>query len=287
MRIDAAPGGAFTSISPVLYDPNSPTRVCNISTIGQSLLDANTLYAGTADGKVWNTKNGGTNWKDVTPFQGINFYVTKVMPSPNNASTAYVTRSGYRSNDNTPLVFKTTNDGTNWTDISGDLPLLAVNDIEIFPGNENLIFVANDIGVYYTINGGVNWLRLGSKLPFVAVLDIDLNHDNSKLIAGTFGRSIYTLDMQSVAVDKEPVSENKLQVITYPNPFSTQTTFSADAEQKNSFLKIFSLTGEEVRSMPFSGKQLLVEKENLVSGIYFYKVVSENKTIAAGKIVAE
>src|SRR5206468_3275413 len=121
--------------------------VNSISTIAQSKIDSAILYAGTADGKVWNTLNSGLFWNDITPFQGISYYVTRVVPSPNNSSTAYVTRSGYRANDNTPLVFKTINNGTNWTDISSDLPLLAVNDIEIFPGHENIIFVANDAGV--------------------------------------------------------------------------------------------------------------------------------------------
>lgn len=78
------------------------------------------------------------------------------MPSPNNAATAYVTRSGYRANDNTPLIFKTINNGGAWTNISGNLPALAVNDILIMPGDENIVFIANDAGVYYTTDGGVN-----------------------------------------------------------------------------------------------------------------------------------
>ena len=287
-KISAAPGGAATAISPVLNDPSSPVRVCNISTIGQSILNASILYAGTADGKVWNTLNGGTNWKDITPFQGLSFYVTKVMPSPNAASTAYVTRSGYRSNDNTPLIFKTVNDGTTWTNITGDLPLLAVNDIEIYPGKENIIFIANDAGVYYTTNSGVNWLRLGNNMPYVPVFDVDLNYNNSRLIAGTFGRSIYTMDVSlAITVNLESLPNHSLQASVYPNPFSSQANFSVNEYQKNATLKIYSLTGQLIKNINFSGQQVVFEKENLESGIYFYQISSENKTLATGKIIAE
>ena len=229
MRIDGAPYGTYTYISPVLNNPGSAQRVSNISTINQSKLISAILYAGTADGYVWNTLNGGNTWNDVTPFQGSSYYVTKVMPSPNNSETAYVTRSGYRDNDNTPLIFKTIDNGTTWTNVTGDLPLLAVNDIEIYPGNENIIFIANDAGVYVTTNAGINWERVGDNMPFVAVLDIDLNYNAGKIIAGTFGRSMYSIEITNLITSIASV-ENRIDISIYPNPSSDFINIKTDSK---------------------------------------------------------
>jgi photosystem II stability/assembly factor-like uncharacterized protein len=272
-RIESAPYGFHTTISPVLHDPNSPERVCNISTLNQSPLNRNILYAGTADGKVWNTLNAGNSWNDITPFQGARFYVTRVMPSPNDINTVYVTRSGYRQNDNTPLVFKSVNNGAAWTSISGDLPALAVNDILIYPGNENIIFIANDAGVYMTVNGGVNWERVGDNMPFVAVLDISLNFNNNRIIAGTFGRSIYSVDITPLVTNLSTV-ELAGMFSVYPNPVSSRLNFNPAFFVAR--IEIYSSKGD----MVLEGKSNSIDVSMLQTGNYFIKIYSgSNETI--------
>lgn len=275
MRIDAAPYGNYTNISPVLHDPNSSSSVSNISTINQSKLSAGILYAGTADGKVWNTLNGGISWNDITPFQGISYYVTRVMPSPNDAATAYVTRSGYRRNDNTPLIYKTSNDGSTWTNISGDLPQMAVNDIEIYPGSEDLIFIANDAGVYYTENGGLHWERLGKGMPYVAVLDIELNLANNKIIAGTFGRSIYTIDVMQI-VTATNFKNQDISFSLFPNPVSDFLIIKSDSQIETA--SVYNITGEIM--LTFTGNSIAVDK--LAPGKYFVKIHHGEKRTVKG-----
>jgi photosystem II stability/assembly factor-like uncharacterized protein len=265
-RIYGAPYGQAQQISPSLVDPNSPWRVQYITSIDQSPLDSTKLYAGTADGKVWNTLNNGSTWNDITPFQSSSYYVTRVLNSPNNSSTAYVTRSGYRANDNTPLVFKTINNGTSWTNVSGDLPALAVNDILVYPGDENVMFVANDAGVYYTQNAGVNWTRLGNNMPYVAVLDIHFNYNSTKIIAGTFGRSIYTADVSTIT-GVESISSNRPAISVYPNPAIDVLNISASANL-NSI--IYNVKGERVLSA--SGSAINIA--GLSAGVYFIEIDS-------------
>lgn len=242
MRIGDAPYGSAVPFSPSLVDPQSPWRVHNISTIHQSDIDSNILYAGTADGRVWNTLNYGGSWTNVSPFPANPFYVTRVLASPNNTSNAYVTRSGYRDNDNTPLIFKTTNNGGAWTNISGNLPALAVNDILVYPGDENTIFIANDAGVYYTEDAGINWSRLGNNMPYVAVLDIHFNYNSSRIIAGTFGRSIYSTDISTIT-GVEP-SADVASMDVYPNPFTDLLT--VNCEEPFNSLKLFTVEGKLV-----------------------------------------
>ena len=270
MRIAGAPYGSFTNISPVLNDSMSPRRVSNISTINQSKLVSSILYAGTADGNVWNTLNGGSTWNEITPFQGNSYYVTRVMPSPNNATTAYVTRSGYRDNDNTPLIFKTIDNGVNWTSITGDLPLLAVNDIEIYPGNENIIFIANDAGVYFTLNGGFHWERVGDNMPFVAVLDVHLNYNAGKIIAGTFGRSMYSIDITNLITGIVTV-DTKIEASIYPNPASDFINIKTDS--KFDMIRVYNSQGvlmiqSQLQSFDISG---------FPAGNYFVKIEQGDK----------
>lgn len=267
MRIDAAPYGLATSISPSLVNPLSPWRVRYITALNQSVLDSNIIYAGTGDGKVWNTLDYGNNWTDVTPFQSSSYYVTEVSPSPNNAATAYVTRSGYRANDNTPLIFKTTNNGGLWTNISGNLPALAVNDILVMPGDENIIFIANDAGVYYSVDAGVNWARLGIDMPFVAVLDIHFNYNESQLIAGTFGRSIYTIDIQTITSSGQNIiAQPEVVVKVFPNPTTDFATVTAS--QPISSVRLFSLGGSLI-STSINGR---IDLANLAEGIYMAEI---------------
>ena len=246
MRIYGSPYNTYNIISPALPDPNSSSFVNNISALSQSLLDSNIIYAGTSDGRVWNTLDNGLTWTNISPFQGISYYVTAVLPSPNNASTAYVTRSGYRANDNTPLIFKSTNNGQTWTNISGNLPPLAVNAIQVAPMDENTIFIANDAGVYYTSNAGISWTRLGSNMPLVAVLDIRFNYNNTKLIAGTFGRSMYTIDLTAILTG---IAVNALtpraDVQIYPNPAGDFATVVCN--RKIDAVNLYSPDGSLVR----------------------------------------
>lgn len=272
MRIDGAPYGTYTYISPVLNNPGSAQRVSNISTINQSKLISAILYAGTADGYVWNTLNGGNTWNDITPFQGSSYYVTKVMPSPNNSETAYVTRSGYRDNDNTPLIFKTIDNGTTWTNVTGNLPLLAVNDIEIYPGNENIIFIANDAGVYVTTNAGINWERVGDNMPFVAVLDIDLNYNSSKIIAGTFGRSIYTINITNL-INGISAINNRIEVLIYPNPSANLINIKANT--KIDEVRVYNSKGE----LLIQSQSHLIDVSGFPAGNYFVKIMQGEENI--------
>ena len=273
MRIDGAPYGTYNIISPVLHDSASPARVSNISTINQSKLVSSILYAGTADGNVWNTLDGGITWNEITPFLGNSYYVTRVMPSPHNSETAYVTRSGYRDNDNTPLVFKTINNGTSWTNISGDLPLLAVNDIVIYPGNENIIFIANDAGVYITTNAGINWERVGNNMPYVAVLDIHLNYNASKIIAGTFGRSMYTINVVDI-INRLPTINNNFEVSIYPNPASDFLYINTTTEIDE--VRVYNIQG----ALLINSKSKSFDISKLPAGNYFVKILIGGKKIS-------
>jgi photosystem II stability/assembly factor-like uncharacterized protein len=175
-----------------------------ITTVHESPVDANVLYAGTTDGNVWRSTNAGTNWTAIN--SGLpDRYVTCIKADPNNPNGVYVAHSGYRYNEVIPHIHYSANQGATWVNISADLPQLGINHIEVMPNNNgNVIFVATDAGVYATLNGGNSWDRLGTAFPFVTTYDLDLNLDDNLLIAGTFGRSILTFPLDEIGVSLTP-----------------------------------------------------------------------------------
>jgi photosystem II stability/assembly factor-like uncharacterized protein len=171
---------------------------CTIITISESPVDESILWVGTDDGNVQVTKNGGANWTNVRPnikdvLQGI--WVSRVEASHFHKGTAYVTFDGHRSDNFTPYVFKTTDFGVSWTEISGNLPggqsVYVIREDHV---NENLLFVGTEFACFATIDGGRNWHRFMNKMPTVAFHDLVIHPRDYDLVAGTHGRSIWIID---------------------------------------------------------------------------------------------
>lgn len=177
----------------ILFGP----RFHTISCLDESPLEAEKLYVGTSDGLVWRRTPSGT-WVNVST--GLpNRYVTSVTGSPSQPTRMFVTHSGFRDNERIPHVHRSDNDGNTWTDISGNLPNIPVNDILVLPGHaDSILFVATDAGVYYTKNGGAFWLRLGTKLPFVPVFDLEFNPVRNELMAASYARGLWTFPLDSL-----------------------------------------------------------------------------------------
>jgi photosystem II stability/assembly factor-like uncharacterized protein len=228
----------WDSISGDLTDGNIfGARFHNISAIENSSLNASYIYAGTSDGNVWRSLNNGGNWTNITASLPDR-YVSHVCASPNVVNNVYVTHTGYKSNDFSPHIHKSINNGASWVSISGDLPNFALYDVWVYPGNENLIFVASDAGVYYTQNGGINWFRAGNNMPLFPVYDIDYNPINQKLFAGTFARSIWSIDISSLATGIRPLSvQNSIEI--FPNPAMNYIQFSTSPEEIGQSAEIF------------------------------------------------
>jgi photosystem II stability/assembly factor-like uncharacterized protein len=247
-----------------------------ISSIAVSPKDAKIIYVATDDGNAWITKDGGITWKIINT--GLpNRYITKITADPFDVNVAYLTLSGFRWRESEAHVFKTSNQGTNWQDISTNLPDAPVNDIEIDPSARGTLYVATDFGVYYSINDGKLWQPLGTGLPLVAVLDIKLHNPTRKLIAGTFGRSMYTysalptasqeLDNQYFNLKINPTILTQNSIIELKIP---------DNQHVN--VDIFDLNGRHVKTLqngPLTEgvHQFTINRLNMpASGIYILKM---------------
>lgn len=190
----------WMSISPDLTrgDTILGKRYPAITAIAQSDLDEMRLYAGTQDGKIWTTADGGLNWTDIT--EGTpGYYVTSITCSTKNPEGVITTYSGYRDNDNTPYIFKSDNAGESWTPLGVNVPMVGVNSMLILPGwNDEILFAATDGGVYVSFNSGFAWDRLGTNFPYMPVYDLDYNPVENTIVAATFSRGLMTFPVEEL-----------------------------------------------------------------------------------------
>jgi len=167
-----------------------------VVSLAESPVKAGLLWAGSDDGLIHVTEDGGAAWKDVTPEAVEGRYVSYITASAHDASTAYVAVDGHRSDRFDPTVLVTRDMGRTWKDISGDLPdggpvRVVIED----PDNGNVLYCGTEFGAYVTVDGGGRWVRLnGRTLPSVSIHDMLIHPRDKDLVLATHGRSIYVLD---------------------------------------------------------------------------------------------
>jgi photosystem II stability/assembly factor-like uncharacterized protein len=172
----------------------------NIVSLTESPLVEGLIYAGTDDGLVQVTEDGGKNWKKIESFPGIPemTYVSCLYASRFDANTVYATFDNHKRADFKPYILVSKNRGSSWESISGDLkePHVAYAIVQDYIKPE-LLFVGTEYGVFFTINGGKKWIELKGGLPTTAVRDLDIQERENDLALATFGRGFYILDNYS------------------------------------------------------------------------------------------
>jgi photosystem II stability/assembly factor-like uncharacterized protein len=278
---------SWTAISPDLTNGPGPANLVfgTITTIAVSPVDSNLIYVGTDDANVWRTPDGGKNWLRIVDNLPTR-WVTRVAADPAEVGTAYVTFSGHASGSYLPHIFRTTNQGDTWIDVSGNLPPAPINDVVIDPSHTATLYIGTDVGVFYTTALGANWQPLGTGMPFVPVHDLTLHPDTRKLRAATHGRSFYEFDLATLtavaSAENPPPSAFEL-LPNYPNPISassknpiTNIEFNL-REPREVRLEVFDLLGRKIATLAdgvlapgLHRRQMRVT--NLPSGIYFVKL---------------
>jgi photosystem II stability/assembly factor-like uncharacterized protein len=184
---------------PIAIENSTAEYHSTIISIAESPIQKGQIWVGTDDGNLQLTTDGGKNWsnliKNVSGL-GANSPVSHVEPSRTNASTTFVSFDRHMLDDFRPYIFKTTDSGKSWTNISGNLPAKAyVQVVREDPKNRNLLYAGTELGLFASYSGGKEWIPLNLKnLPNVSVHDILIHPRENDLILATHGRSIWIFD---------------------------------------------------------------------------------------------
>ncbi|HVD62564.1 MAG TPA: hypothetical protein VNC11_16945 [Gemmatimonadaceae bacterium] len=167
-----------------------------VLTIAESPVKEGLLFAGTDDGKVSISENGGATWRSIDHVPGTpdTAPVFKVLPSQHNANVLYAAFNNHQAGDFKPYIEKSTDLGRTWTSITGDLPDGSVYSLAEDHVDPNILFAGTEWGLFVTRDGGRKWLKLNGGMPTIQVRDLTIQKRENDLIAGTFGRSFYVLD---------------------------------------------------------------------------------------------
>jgi hypothetical protein len=170
----------------------------SITELAESPLVPGVIWAGTDDGNVQLTRDGGLTFTEVgarIPVSNHEYYVSGIEASWYDAGTAYVALDGHRNDDSKPYVFKTTDFGQTWRSISSNLPAHGwVNSIRQDPVNRNLLYAPTEYGFYISQDDGASWKPFMPNLPTVRVDEVLVHPRDNDLILATHARGIWIMD---------------------------------------------------------------------------------------------
>jgi photosystem II stability/assembly factor-like uncharacterized protein len=218
--------------------------------------------------------NSGTNWVAVSKPAGT---VNSVDFNASVNSILYATVSGYTAGNK---VYKSIDSGATYTNISGDLPNIVMKEVMLKQGQTSeYLFLATELGVYTSNNGGVNWKKLGNGLPNVDVRDIEIHYTNDKLVAATFGRGLWEINIANSTLSTTTFStaENVLNV--YPNPSNTDVLNIRLSNGKKYNYLIYNAIGGIVQRGNLSETNAINISE-LAKNVYILKVYNNEESFS-------
>ncbi|NQU35641.1 MAG: glycosyl hydrolase, partial [Bacteroidetes bacterium] len=195
------------------WDVNAMSNYSTITSLAESPLQEGLIYAGTDDGLIQITENGGDSWKkvEVSKLPGVpsSAFVNDIKADLHNVNTVYVVLDNHKSGDFKPYVYKSTNRGNTWQSISGNIPdstlVWRIVQDHVKP---ELLFIGTEFGIYTSIDGGKKWSKLMGNVPTISFRDLAIQKRENDLVGASFGRSFFVLDDYSAL---RFVSEDQLK----------------------------------------------------------------------------
>ncbi|MCH1431456.1 MAG: glycosyl hydrolase [Flavobacteriaceae bacterium] len=179
------------------WDVGAMSNYNTITSLAESPVQEGLLYAGTDDGFIQVSENGGESWRKI-PVTALGLaprtFVNDIKADLFDANTVYVALDNHKEGDFNPYLFKSTDKGQSWQSISGNIPdRTLVWRMVQDPIKKNLLFAATEFGIYTSLNGGTSWQKLGGA-PTISFRDLTIQKRENDLVAASFGRGFFVLD---------------------------------------------------------------------------------------------
>jgi hypothetical protein len=248
--------------------------------------DQDYIYAARPN-DIYMTKNGGQTWHSVEIGLPVDVAsISAIAVSESNPEEVWVVFSGYQNGEK---VYKSTNSGDDWINISGDLPNFPVNCIVFQEGTiygvTNALYIGTDIGVFYTNdsiqNASGQWMYYSDGLPRVIVNELEINYISQQLYAATYGRGLWQANLYSPSdlSNIEQADNTGLELTITPNPNKGKFTISAKPKNKSVIkVELYTLSGNRVLSFSDKSGEMYkkeVDIRKLPAGTYLVRVEIE------------
>jgi len=180
-----------------IWDLMAMSKYGTVTSVSESPLVDGLIYAGTDDGLIQVTEDGGATWRKIDELPGVPdfFFVNDIKAGLHDADTVYVAVDDHKSGDFSPYLLKSTDRGRNWTSIAGDLPerhiVWRVVQDHVEP---DLLFLGTEFGVFFSVEGGGKWVKLEGGVPNIPFRDLAIQKRENDLVGATFGRGFFILD---------------------------------------------------------------------------------------------
>jgi len=180
-----------------LWDHGAMSFFSTITTLSESPLQEGLIYAGTDDGLVQVTEDGGRTWRKIEKLPGVPdmFFVNEVKASRLEKDTVFVAVDNHKTGDYKPYLLRSDDRGRTWRSIAGDLPpRTLVWSVAQDHLRKDLLFAGTEFGIFTTLDGGRRWLKLSGGVPTISFRDIEVQERESDLVGASFGRGFFVLD---------------------------------------------------------------------------------------------
>lgn len=291
-KMQDAPYGIWSPASSDLtanMEPGLQWRT--ITALAGSPIDEDVVAAGTSDGRVWWTANGGAFWQELS--EGLpGQFVTDLVFHPQFPDTLICTVSGYRNAAYTPHIFKRSLNAGNagWISAAGNLPHHPINHVEVL--RDSVWAVASDAGVYWTTNSGTHWEPVGN-LPPIPVYDLAVDTLNDRLVAGTFAQSVWSFPLDSLLPEEAFNPPNDVTALTseraewrvIPNPASKSIRLQGPDGKNPRSIDVRNARGQLIHHVSVGDGAPLLQVEDWSPGIYIITCYSSEAPPASIRFV--
>ncbi|MDH7493645.1 MAG: glycosyl hydrolase [Candidatus Saccharicenans sp.] len=289
-------GDNWLEISPDLTDRKNiegDVPFATITALAESPFTPEVIYAGTDDGNVWVTRNGGCSWEKITT--GLpKKWVTRLEASRFQPGRVYLTMIGYREDDFSTYVFASEDYGKTWRSIKGNLPEEGCNVIREDTVNENIIYLGTDLTAYVSLDRGQTWHSLRANLPTLPVYDMKVHPRDKELLIGTHSRGVFVLPLRKIQELTPEVLGKALYVL---EPDEVQLPFvrrgEAPAAEVSARILVYSKDGGSGKLVIKTAtgkilKEMGVElKAGLSDLVWDLRAEGQKERVAAGEYQVE